>query len=100
MNWQLGDTAPKNGKPIWAWLYDEGIHLVRWVKAEENAKNDGSDNPDDYISCWVKVADKGDGDWTVRFWLPWDAIPIPAGVGMSIEHMKWRDGAPPLHLED
>lgn len=97
--WQSGDTAPKNGKPIWAWLYDGGIHLVRWVTAAENAENDGSNNPGDYISCWVKVADKDDGEWSVKFWLPWDAITIPPNVGMFPGENRWRDDAPPLRLD-
>lgn len=101
MNWQSGETAPKNGKPIWAWLYDEGIHLMRWVTAEENAGNAGDpEKADEYISCWIKVADDSDGDWTVKFWMPWDAIPTPDGVGMHPGYNKWRDAAPPLNLTD
>jgi hypothetical protein len=98
MDWQAGDTAPKNGKPIWGWLYDNGIHLMRWVTAEENAAANGSDAADEYISCWVKVADESDGDWTVKFWLPWESLPVPPGVGWDATYMKWRDG-PPLLME-
>ena len=100
MDWQPGNTAPKNGKPIWAWLYDSGIHLVRWVSAEENAGNAGEpENAAEYISCFVKVADEDDGDWTVKWWLPWDAITSPPTVGLDPGYSKWRDGAPPLRLD-
>lgn len=101
MEWRAGETAPKNGKPFWGWLYDEGIHLVRWVTAEENAAADNEQgDPDEYISCFVKVTDESDGDWTVKFWLPWDEISAPTGVGLDIMNANWRDGSPPLHLED
>jgi len=35
--WQTMDMAPKDGTPIWAYLYDSGIRLVQWVSAEESA---------------------------------------------------------------
>ena len=86
--WRRISTAPKDGTFIWGWLNDEGIHLMRWVTAEENAAKDGGGEPDDYISCWVKVCDEGDGEWSPTFWLSRGFIAAPPDIG--IVDNRWR----------
>jgi len=87
--WQSIETAPQDGTKIWGWLYDSGIVLMHWMTAEENAADDGSDNPDDYISCWVKSCEPEDGDWSPKYWKPFDSIGIPPGVKWT--GRRWRD---------
>ena len=78
-DWQDISTAPKDGTPIWAYLYDAGIRLVRWGAAEEWAAEHGGE-PDEYISCFVEVGIKEEA-WAVRYWLPANAIPAPPETG-------------------
>lgn len=88
MQWNPGITAPQDGRRIWAWLYDGGIHLMQWRKAE--------DCPDIMADCWVKACDPEDGDWNVKFWLPEAAIATPDGVAFIHDLNRWRDVAPQL----
>lgn len=76
LNWQHIDTAPKDGTVIWAYLNETGIRRVRYLSPEEIAMIDGGD-PSEYDGTWVEEADE-DEDWNPRFWLPLDAIPVPA----------------------
>lgn len=92
--WQPIKTAPRDGSKIWAWLYDTGIKRVRFVSAKQSAADEGGD-PKDYIDCWLD--DDGD-DWGPKFWLPLNAISIPASV-IAVEDgekTKWRDIAIPI----
>jgi hypothetical protein len=73
--WQPMSTAPKDGREIWAYLYDSGIRRVRWCTAEEAAEIEGG-HPDEYEATWCE-ADDWDQTWTPRWWLPLDALPEP-----------------------
>lgn len=89
LDWRDIAGAPKDGTRIWGWLSDEGIHLLRWGDAAEWALRNGG-TPDEYISCWVKVCDEDDGDWSPRFWLPVEALPAPQSCASG----RWRDELP------
>lgn len=96
MDWQPIKAAPKDGTKIWAWLYDEGIHMAHWMTAQQNADvADDGGQPDEYIAGWVKSAETEAGDWAPQFWLPLDAIPTPNGVAWINDGYggKWRDVA-------
>jgi len=87
--WRSIETAPKDGTAIWGWLYDSGIVLMHWMTAAQNAAADGSDEPEDYIACWVKSGDPDDGDWSPKFWKPFGEIGVPPGVAWMGK--RWRD---------
>lgn len=96
--WKPIETAPRDGTKIWGWMYDSGIVLMHWMSAEENAAEDGSDNPDDYISCWVKSGEPDEDAWP-KFWQPFDAIGVPPGVVWTGSRWRNVDQSPPLPLE-
>ena len=79
IHWQPISTAPKDGTPIWAYLYQSGIREVRWMSPEECAEYEGSDDPSDYDGVWVETADS-DNDWSPEFWMP--ALPHPEREGL------------------
>lgn len=74
--WQPGETAPKDGQLIWAYLYQSGIRAIQWMEPEEHAEELGG-VPDDYVGCFVEVDDHSE-QWEPKWWLPYDAIPEPA----------------------
>ena len=67
--WQTMDTAPKDSRLIWGFLYDSGIRLLRWSGEIEGGE-------------WVEAAEPTD-DWSPSFWAPFDAIPLPPGVAYA-----------------
>lgn len=75
MIWKSMETAPKDGRLVWAFLYDSGVKLVRW---SSTLYDEGG---------WVE-ANEPDDDWVPEFWAPFDAIPLPPGVGV----VDLRDG--------
>ena len=76
IEWQPIETAPKDGTPVWAWLFDVGIRQVRWWSAEEIAEEEGDDEPENWAAGWYEVRDWNEG-WSPKFWLPVNAIPEP-----------------------
>jgi hypothetical protein len=76
--WRGIESAPRDGSPIWAWLNETGILLMRWATPQECADEEGGE-PDEYEGCWVEVVDF-DNDWQPRHWAPLDAIPLPPGA--------------------
>lgn len=75
MEWHPIETAPKDGTPIWAYLFDVGIRKLRYWTAEQIAEVEGG-NPDEYQESWYEW-DDSDQEWGPLFWLPADAIPEP-----------------------
>jgi hypothetical protein len=76
--WRPIAEAPTDGTPVWAWLNETGILLMRWATPEECARAEGG-RPDEYDGCWVEVADF-DNDWSPSHWAPLEAIPLPPGA--------------------
>lgn len=66
VDWQRMDTAPRDGRLIWGFLYDSGVRLLRWSGEAEFGE-------------WVEAAEPTD-DWSPTFWAPFDAITLPPGV--------------------
>lgn len=77
--WRPIAEAPKDGSPIWAFLHETGIRLLRWVSEEECAKYEGSYDVTAYDGCWVQVSDF-DEEWSPEFWAPLSTIPLPANA--------------------
>jgi hypothetical protein len=66
------ETAPKDGRLVWAFLYDSGIKLVRWSSALHD-------------EAWVEANDP-DNDWVPEFWAPLEAIQLPNGIRIEDRH--------------
>lgn len=64
MQWRTMEDAPKDGTPIWGYLYDSGLKALRW---------------NDDIEQWVETIDEFE-EWAPSFWLPLEAIPLPPNV--------------------
>ena len=60
------DIEPPKDVPFWAYLYDQGIHLMEWCPREKSAEEEGG-KPEDYRDCYVRVDDHSDA-WEPRFW--------------------------------
>ena len=75
MEWQPIETNPKSGEPFWGYLYDTGIHELRWMSAEETSEYFGC-AVDECEGGFVKPDDPSQ-DWKPRWWLPKDAFPAP-----------------------
>ena len=80
--WRPIASAPFDGTPIWGFLYETGIRLLRWVSPEECAEYEGSYDVEEYDGCWVEVADF-DEEWSPEFWMPLDALPLPEGAAIK-----------------
>lgn len=76
MGWQPINTAPRNGTPIWAYLFDSGIRKVRWWTAAEIAAEEDSVNIELLNPGWYEVSDPEEG-WNPQLWLPESEIPDP-----------------------
>lgn len=72
-SWQPIDTAPRDGTPFWAYLFQTGIRKLRFMPAQEAADRDGgeaNEYDDAFAECW----DAGE-TWEPKFWLPLSALP-------------------------
>ena len=95
MTWRPIKTAPRDGSPIWGFLHETGILLLRWATPEECAAEEGGD-ASNYDGCFVQVSDF-DEEWSPAWWLPLDALPLPPGTvhrGLS-DALAKAEGATP-----
>lgn len=82
--WRPIADAPRDGTPIWAWLYDSGIRLMVWMNPAECAAYEGSSDPSEYDGSWAEAFDLGE-DWSPKWWRPADEIGAPSDA------QKFRD---------
>ena len=76
--WQPIATAPKDGTPFWAWLYQTGIRKLKWMTETEVAALEGGE-PEEWRACFVECANNKEA-WAPDFWMPAEAIIEPVIV--------------------
>lgn len=77
--WRPISQAPFDGTPVWGFLHETGIRLLRWMSPAECAAYEGNTDVDEYDGCWVEATD-ADEEWSPALWAPLDAIPLPNGA--------------------
>lgn len=81
--WLPISEAPRDGTPVWGFLHETGIRLLRWMSPEECAAYEDSADVEDYDGAWIEVVD-ADEDWSPEVWAPLDAIPLPENASARI----------------
>lgn len=82
MDWQLIDTAPKDGTEILGWKDEYGIILIRWTSPieflteEECVKIGDSSEQEDWFYADFVSGGRLEGDAIPTHWMPLPKPPI------------------------
>ncbi len=73
--WRSGDTAPRDGTPFWAFLFERGLRRLFYMTAQQIAEEEGG-TPDEYEAGFCEVDDHSEV-WKPKWLVPLALIPLP-----------------------